>query len=64
MSPATVLRLNAELVKILKLPEVQKMYSSAGMEVIASSPEDAVSAMRRQSDQLGRIIRKLGLKLD
>ena len=64
MSPATVMRLNAELVKILKLPEVQEMYSSAGMEVIASSSEDAVSAMRRQSDQLGRIIRKLGLKLD
>lgn len=58
------MRLNAELVKILKLPEVQEMYSSAGMEVNASSPEDADSAMRRQSEQLGRIIRKLGLKLD
>ena len=58
------MRLNAELVKILRLPEVQEMYSSAGMEVIASSPEDAVSAMRRQSEELGRIIRKLGLKLD
>ena len=64
ISLATVMRFNAEVVKILKMPEVQAIYAGAGMEVIASSPEDTASAMRQQSEQLGRIIRKLGLKLD
>lgn len=57
-------RLNTELVKILRIPEVNDMFVSTGMEVAATSPEDQASILQSQSGLLGRIIRKLGIRLD
>ena len=61
---AIVARLNAELTKILRMPDINDMYVSTGMEVVASSPEEQVSILRTQTERLGSIIRKLGIKLD
>lgn len=57
-------RLNAELVKILRMPEVNDMFVNTGMEVAATSPEEQASILQSQSEVLGRIIRKLGIRLD
>ena len=61
---AIVTRLNAELVKVLRLPDIGKMYLSTGSEVIASTPEEQIGILRVQSERLGSVIRKLGIKLD
>ena len=61
---AIVTRLNAELVKVLRLPEINEMYVSTGSEVVASTPEEQIGILRVQSERWGSIIRKLGIKLD
>jgi tripartite-type tricarboxylate transporter receptor subunit TctC len=61
---AIVARLNAELVKVLRMQDINEMYTTTGMEVVASTPEEQVSILRTQSERLGSIIRKLGIKLD
>lgn len=61
---AIVTRLNAELVKVLRLPDINEMYVSTGSEVVASTPEEQIGILRSQSERQGSIIRKLGIKLD
>jgi len=61
---AIVARLNAELVKVLRLPDVREMFVSTGAEVVASTPEEQIGILRAQSERMGSIIRKLGIKLD
>ena len=61
---AIVARLNAELVGVLRMQEIEDMYTSMGMEVVASTPEEQVAILRTQSERQGSIIRKLGITLD
>src|SRR5882672_279032 len=63
--PRTIVaRLNAELVKVLRMQDIVEMYTSTGMEVVASTPEEQARILRTQSERLGSIIRKVGIKLD
>ncbi len=63
--PRTIVaRLNAGLVKVLRMQDINEMYTSTGMEIVASTPEEQVAILRTQSERLGSIIRKLGIKLD
>jgi tripartite-type tricarboxylate transporter receptor subunit TctC len=59
-----VARLNAELVKVLRMQDINEIYASTGMEIVASTPEEQVGILRSQSERQGSVIRKLGLKLD
>jgi tripartite-type tricarboxylate transporter receptor subunit TctC len=59
-----VVRLNAELARVLRMQDVNEMYTSTGMEVVASTPEEQVVILRAQSERQGSIIRRLGIKLD
>jgi hypothetical protein len=46
------------------MQDVDEMYTSTGMEVVASTPEEQLVILRTQSERQGSIIRKLGIKLD
>ena len=61
---AAVTRLNAEIVKVLRMPEVNELYVSTGAEVVGSTPEEHRKILRDQSERMGAVIRKLGIKLD
>lgn len=52
-----VTRLNAELVKILKLPEIQERLSSQGAEPVGSSPEQFDAFLRSEVAKWGKVIR-------
>jgi tripartite-type tricarboxylate transporter receptor subunit TctC len=63
--PRTIVaRLNEELVKVLRMQDINEMYTSTGMEIVASTPDEQIGILRTQSERLGSIIRKLGIKLD
>jgi len=63
--PRTIVaRLNEELVKVLRTQDINEMYRSTGMEIVASTPDEQIGILRTQSERLGSIIRKLGIKLD
>jgi len=63
--PRTIVtRLNAELVKVLRMQDINEVYANTGMEIVASTPEEQAGILRSQSERQGGIIRKLGIKLD
>lgn len=64
MPPDRVAKLNAALAVAVKSPEVAKVFTDGGMEVVASSPQELARAVREGYERAGPVIRRLGLKLD
>lgn len=64
MSPALVARVNAELVKAIRSPEVSEQYITFGFDLVASSAEEHARIMRDNHNRWGEVIRRLGIKLD
>ncbi len=64
-TPAAIVnRLNAELVKALQLPEIQKQLADVGMTPIASSPAELDRVLRADLNTNRELVKALGLKLD
>ena len=61
MPKEIVARLNAEIGRILALPEVKKRMADIAVETAQSSPEELASLTRADADKWGRIIRQLGI---
>ena len=59
-----VQRLNAELARVLRLPEINELYVTTGFEVAAGTPEEQAAVIRDHYRRTGVVIRKLGIKLD
>ena len=66
MAPATVGRLNAELSRVLRMPEVVDFFVQLAptIEVEPSTPGELGAQVRAQYDAMGPIIRKLGIRID
>jgi tripartite-type tricarboxylate transporter receptor subunit TctC len=64
MSGALVAKLNAEIVRIMNLPEVRDRVLKGGSELIAGSPEKFAEDMRSESEVWGRVIREKGIKAE
>ena len=60
----TTTRLNAELNRILALPEIQDVLKKGGNDPDGGSAADFARTVRDQHERWGRVIRSLGLKLD
>lgn len=58
-----VSRLNADIVKVLRGPEVSSRLVAEGSEVVGSTPEEATAVVNRQLDQWADIVRRTGIKL-
>jgi tripartite-type tricarboxylate transporter receptor subunit TctC len=56
-----VARLNAEIGRILFLPEVKNRMADIAVEVAASTPEELGARMRTDTDKWGGIIKSLGI---
>jgi tripartite-type tricarboxylate transporter receptor subunit TctC len=50
-------RLNAELVRIVKMPDTQERLSSQGAEPVGSSPEQFDAFLRSEVAKWGKVIR-------
>ena len=59
--PATVSRLNQEIVRVLKQPEVRPRILDTGAEVVASTPDEYGAALRNELATWGKVIRDAGL---
>lgn len=59
-----VAKLNAELVRILNLPDVRERLSGIGMQVVASTPEQFAQTIKDDTVKFGRIIKAAGITLD
>ena len=66
--PATprdiVNRLNAELVRILAIPEIRQRLVEGGSEVIGSSPEAADRFLQTELARWGAVVKAANIRLE
>ncbi|MBC7780701.1 MAG: tripartite tricarboxylate transporter substrate binding protein [Proteobacteria bacterium] len=59
-----IVRLNAELNKILDSPEIREKLSSQGVDIETSTPEQLGQLMAEDVKRLARLIKETGIKLE
>jgi tripartite-type tricarboxylate transporter receptor subunit TctC len=57
-------RLNAEVVRVLRLPEVRSLLVAQGAEPVGSTPDQFAAFIRSELDKMGKVIRNAGVKPD
>jgi tripartite-type tricarboxylate transporter receptor subunit TctC len=57
-----IIRLNAEVARILKLPELRNRLADDGMTVVASTPGEFAEFFAREVAKLARVIEGAGIK--
>jgi tripartite-type tricarboxylate transporter receptor subunit TctC len=62
--PAVVNKLNAEIVRILKLPDMQERLQALGAEVIGSSPAEFSAYLASEIDRWSKVAKAANVKLD
>jgi tripartite-type tricarboxylate transporter receptor subunit TctC len=62
--PAIVKRLNAEIVKILAMPDVREKLGALGAEIVADSPEDFAVIVKAEVAKWSDVVKKSGAKVD
>ena len=59
-----VTRLNGEIVRALKLPEVRQLLLAQGAEPVSETPEQFTAIVRADIAKWGEVVRKSGAKAD
>jgi tripartite-type tricarboxylate transporter receptor subunit TctC len=59
-----VARLNAELKKVLAMPEIQQKIEAQGGEVRIGSPEDFAAWMKTNIAGWGAVVREANIKVE
>jgi tripartite-type tricarboxylate transporter receptor subunit TctC len=63
--PADIVkRLNAEIIRILKLPDISEKMSSLGADIVGSSPEEFDKYLRAEISKWGKVARENNIRLD
>ena len=62
-TPAPVInRLNQEIVKLIKQPEVTDKLANLGVEMVASPPERLAAVVKSEMASMGKVIKDAGIK--
>ena len=59
---ATVDRLNAEVAKILAMPDFREKVEAQGLQIVASSPEQYRAFLESESEKFAKIIKDAGIQ--
>jgi tripartite-type tricarboxylate transporter receptor subunit TctC len=57
-------RLNAEIVKILKRPDLRERFAAQGAEAVGSTSAEFAAHIRREIDKWGKVVRAAGLTVN
>ena len=61
-TPADVVaKLNAELVRAMKLPEVSAKIAEMGLIAVGNTPAEFAQFIRQQREMAGRLVKQAGL---
>lgn len=64
-TPAPIVRrLNAEIVKTLRAPDIRDKLFKSGVETEGTSPAEFASRMKAEMNRLGKVIRDAGIRAD
>lgn len=62
--PALIIRVNAEAVRIGKLPDIRERLTNLGFDIVGSSPEAFVTLIKDNNARIGKVIRDAGIKAE
>ncbi len=62
--PQIVKKLNAEIVRSLKLPAVQERYAALGLEAATSTPREFTEAIKSDAAKFTKLIKDAGIKVE
>ena len=62
MPPALVNRINAEVLKVMRSPEVRERFFNTGMEVAAGTPQELGAAVKSEMARMGKVIKAVGIR--
>ena len=60
--PAVIARLNAEISKVMQMPEVKKQLLASGVEARTSTPQELGALVQSETAKWGKIISDAGIK--
>jgi tripartite-type tricarboxylate transporter receptor subunit TctC len=63
-SQAAVTRLNTELVRILRLPDIQEKFKVQGQSPVPSTPEQFASLLQSESARYSKVVREANIKAE
>jgi tripartite-type tricarboxylate transporter receptor subunit TctC len=64
MPRSLVSRVNAELVKAIRSPEVAELYNKNGFDLRATSADEHARIIKESYTRWGEVIRRTGIKLE
>jgi tripartite-type tricarboxylate transporter receptor subunit TctC len=64
MNPAIVRRLNSEFARVVRDPDIQKVYQSIGADPIGGTPEEFRTMMAGEIAKLAPVVRASGARID
>lgn len=64
-TPQTIIsKLHAEVVRILRLPEITERLATQGVEVVASSPAEFAAFIKQDVAKYAKLVRTAGIRID
>ena len=64
-TPATLInRLNGEIVRVLKNPDVKERFLKSGVEVVGGSPEQLATTRKADMARMSKVIKQAGITVD
>ena len=63
-SPSIITRLNAEINRILKMPDVAEKLQALGAEIVGSTPDEFAAYVKTEIEKWGKVARDNNIKLD
>jgi tripartite-type tricarboxylate transporter receptor subunit TctC len=64
-TPKTIIvKLNAEFLRVLRLPEMQERLAAQGVESIGSTPEQLAAHLRGELPKWARVVKAAGVRAD
>ncbi len=62
MPPALVSRLHAEVVKVLRTPEIRERFFNTGMEIVGGTSQELGAALKSEMARMGKVIKEAGIR--
>ena len=59
-----VARLNAEINKVLNMPDIKSRMSAIGVEVATTTPEQFTTLLKKDEQRYGKLIRDFGIRAE
>ena len=62
--PAIVGRLNQEMARILRSPDVKEKFAATGVETVGGTPREYAAYLKEELARYGRIVKTAGIRID